>query len=294
VLIIATGRFDLSKFRKLAIKEKATIKPYKTAEFIYPPGYKVADTLVALVDAQTILIGERPVVMAAIDKARAISGPLSAFNKLFARATAASTDHDLWMISSVSPSELYSANGPATPQMPFLNDITGADLGMDFHDGLGLSFRMATKSDESAQGMAGMMKMMMNMAATQASTGNDQGNQQMQDFLKTLDIRAEASDVKISMKIDQAQLQQGIQQAIATAMKPKKAPVDLGGFKPAAGLASSNTIRQVVPVDIAAMTRPAEPQKAAEPPAPPKKQFIRIEGLDEGTREIPYPQTNKD
>jgi hypothetical protein len=169
--------------------------------------------------------------------------------------------------------------------MPFLNEITGADLGMDFHDGLGLGFRLATKSEATAEGIAGMMKMMTTMAASQQATADPQSSAQMEEFLRTLDIRAEASDVKISMKIDQAQLQKGIQQAIATAMKPK---VDLGGFKPAPGTQQAS-IRQVAPVDVSALAQP-RPEQPQAPPAPPKKQFIRIEGLDGGTREIPYGQ----
>ena len=277
LLIVATGRFDLPKFRKLAVSEAATIRPYKTAEFIYPPGYNAADSIVALIDSQTILIGEKSVVVAAIDKARTVSGPLSAFNRLFARASVSAGQHDLWMIASVSPSEFYTVQGPQTP---FLSDILSADMAVDFHDGLGLGFRLATKSVQSAQGMAGMMKMMFTMAASQPGTMADPD---MQDLLRTVDIRDEASDVKISMKVDQARLEKSIRQAIATATKPKP-PIDLGGFKLEPAQPAST--RLFVPVDVSALPH-------ATPP-PPKKQVIRIEGLDEGIREIPYgqPATN--
>ncbi len=282
VLIIATGRFDLPAFRQLAVKEKATLKPYKNAEFVYPPGYKAADTIVALIDSQTILIGEKPVIVAAIDKARAVSGPLSAFNRLYGRATVSAGQHDLWMIASVSPSEFYSAQGP---QMPFLRDILGVDMGVDFIDGLGLGFRLATKSEETAKGIAATLKMMSTLAASQtdAKAGAD-----MQDLLQTLDVRTQASDVRISMKIDKAHLEKTMQQAFAAATKPR-APIDLGGFKQAPGPNQQASIRQVVPVDVSALRRPAEVLPPAPPP-PPKKLVIRIEGLDDGIREIPYRQ----
>jgi hypothetical protein len=281
VLIIATGRFDLPKFRQLAVSEKASIKPYKNADFIYPPGYKPLDSIVALIDSQTILIGEKPVVTAAIDKARTMAGPLSSFNRLFERATLAAGQHDLWMTSSVSPAELYSGTGP---EAAFLNDVIGADLAIDLHDGLRLAFRLAAKSVESAQGIAGTMKMMFSLAVSQAGTQDAQANADMRQILRTLDIRTESSDVKISMKLDRAGLEKTIQQATAAAAKPK-APIDLGGFKPS----QQASIRQVVPVDVAALARPVAVQPQAPPP-PPKKQVIRIEGLDGGIREIPYGQ----
>ena len=284
LLIVATGRFDLPMFRQLAVKEKASIKPYKNADFIYPPGYTPLDSIVALIDSQTILIGEKPVVVAAIDKARTVAGPLSSFNRLFARATLAAGQHDLWMSSSVSPAELYSGTGP---QVAFLNDVTGAELAIDLHDGLGLGFRLATKSVDSAQGLAGMMKTMLSMAASQTTTQDAQANADMQQILQTLDIRTESSDVKISMKIDKAGMEKSIQQAMAAAAKPK-APIDLGGFKPS----QQASIRPVFRVDVVELARPIEVQPQPVPPPPPlRKLVIRIEGLDGGIREIPYGQS---
>ncbi len=284
ILVIAMGRFDLAKFRGLAIKEKAAIKPYKGAEFIYPVGYKAADSLVALIDAQTILIGERPVITAAIDKSKSMAGPLSTSNSLFLRAAASASEHDVWMISSVSPSEFYTA--AEGPQMPFLNDILAAEMGIDFNDGLGLGFLLSTKSPEAAQGLAGVMKMMTNLAASQVPAQGGSTQAQIKEMMEKLDIHADQSDVKISMKIDQAQLRKGMEQALATAMQPKPA-VNLGGYKQ-----PPSAMRQVVPVDVAAMARQAAPPAPVpqEPPPPPKKQVIRIEGLDEGPREIPYSQ----
>lgn len=273
VLIIATGHFDLPQLRKLAITERGTLKQYKNAEFIYPPEYKAADSIVALIDSQTILIGEKPVVAAAIDKARIVYGPLSSFNRIFARANASAGDHDLWLIASVSPSEFFTAPGPQTP---FLSDILSADMAVDFHEGLGLGFRLATKSVESARGMAGAMKMMSALA------GGD-----MREIMRAVEIRDEASDVKISMKIDQASLQKSIQQAVAMVTKPQ-APIDLGGFKQLPAM-EEPSIRQVVPVDVQALSRPAVFMPQAPPP-PPKNLVIRIEGLEGGIREIPYTQ----
>jgi hypothetical protein len=289
LLIIATGRFDLPKFRQLALKERATIRQYKYAEFIYPPAYNAADTIVALIDSQTILIGEKPVVAAAIDKARSVAGPLSAFNRLFARASVSAGQHDVWMIASVSPAEFYTAQGQ---QSPVLGDIVGVDMNMDFHDGLGLGVRLASNSEESAQGIAGVMKMMLSLAANQTGT---QADADMQEMLGNLDIRTEASDVRVSMKINQAQLEKSIRQAVAVATRPKP-PIDLGGFKQTPTRnpepAQSASIRQVVPVEVSGLlSRPDYQPQAPPPPAPPaKKMVIRIEGLDGGIREIPYGQ----
>ena len=279
MLIIATGRFDLQKFRQLAVREKATIKPYKNADLVYPPAYQPPDSVVAMIDPQTILIGEKPVVTAAIDRARTMTGSLSSFNRLFARASLSAGQHDLWMISSVGPSEIYSAAGP---QAALLSELLGADLGVDLHDGVRLGIRMATKSVESAQNIAGAIRTMIALAPTQAGSADSKINAEMRELLSTMDIRNESSDVKISMKLENARLDQTIHQAMAAATKPKP-PIDLGGFQPLSAQIRLEppqaSIRQVVPVDVSALVHP---------PSPPKKQVIRIEGLDEGTREIPY------
>ena len=290
MLIVATGRFDLQRFRELALREKATIKPYKNADLIYPPGYQPPDSVVAMVDSQTILIGEKPVVTAAIDRAKTMSGALSSFNRLFARASLSAGQHDLWMISSVGPSEIYSGAGP---QAAMLTGLLGADLGVDFYDGLRLGFRLATKSVESAEGIAGAIRTMFALAATQSNTPESLVDGEMRELLSSMDIRTESSDVKISLKMDNARLQRTIQQARMATTKPKP-PIDLGGFQPPPSqirqASRQTSMRLFVPVDVSALAHPAPIQEWAPPPTL-KKMVIRIEGLDEGTREIPYLQT---
>ena len=256
-VIAVQGKFDLPKIRAFVRSKGAKHTLYRQVELLTPQdGSKGRDFVIALVSPQTIVVGETASVKAALDHHSSADGSASA-NPLYQRAVELAGIHDIWFTSEVPPSSL-SENNPATA---LLAEVEGFEGGLSFRGGLGLEVNLNTASSEGAQRLAGGLEAFVQMA----DFGGDAKRASPAELLKKLRIGSDATQVKLALSFNQAELNRGIDEM--------KVSFRTGATKTIAaapsGAQSGLPIKQEPEID------------------PAKPLLIRIYNADGGTREIP-------
>jgi hypothetical protein len=108
VLIVVEGRFNVADVRKLIIEQKATPQRFRGIEIFKAPQGKGADEMdLAILSGQTILAGDRPSLLAAIERAQ-VAVRDAAPNSIHRRAATLAAKSDVWGVASP---EIISAMG---------------------------------------------------------------------------------------------------------------------------------------------------------------------------------------
>ena len=141
--------------------------------------------------------------------------------------------------------------GSGVPMGQLAAEISGIEAGISFRNGLALQFNLNTKTEAAAQSLAAEMHKMLKLAAEEKKDRQQPG---MAELARKVKIQADHDSVHIDMSVDRAQLEKSMHEMRAARER-------------AAATRAAITV----------MPEPAGPKK------------IRIEGLDEGTREIPIP-----
>lgn len=255
-VIAVQGNFDLEKLRNMAMEKLTKAVTHQSVEILEQTD-SGGTTAMALVSPQTVLLGDSDSVRAALDHYFAAdSGQAS--NPLYERASELAGKNDLWIIAKASPSD-FSNKG--SEQAPFLNDVESIEAGVSLQTGFGLELNLGTKSDESAQTMASGFQFMLGMMM------NGQKETGMTDLTKKLYISTDGPLVHIVFSLDQQEVQAALEKMGPAMLAHAGGP----SGKEAEVRAAMNGHSQPLP----------------EPP-PPEKRVIRIYGLDEGVREIPF------
>lgn len=267
VVFAVQGDFDLKKIRKLVGDKVAGEETYRSVDILEGAKTGGRQMALALVSPQTLVIGDLGSVKAALDH-QAAADPSQASNPLFLRASKLAATNDIWLVADAPPAA-FSSSKTKRPSM--LNDITGVDLGISLRSGLGLQLNLDTKSAKSAAKLATGLEVMTGMML--ASLKSKPGAPELADKLK---VSTEESTVNIALRMDQRELDQTLRQfgnSIASGFgRAAAGDVKVRARAGGAGQWSWGSMEQP----------PA--------PKPPRKQVIRIYGLDEGVREIPFSQ----
>ena len=137
--------------------------------------------------------------------------------------------------------------GRLAPDLPLIEDAHGLELGISLRNGLDLRLGLDTDSEESATKLADELRKALKLAMKDLSAD-------MAAAAKKIQIAADKSGVRLTLRLDAAE----VERSLAEAAK------------------RGNADRPAV-----AVTMPARP------PPPVPKQTIRIEGLEDGPKEIP-------
>jgi hypothetical protein len=255
VLVILKGRFASAQIRGLLGAEARSVEKYHSVELLSPPD-GAADTRIALLDAGTILAGDRAQICAAIDRIK--TGHLNpARGGIMEGVADLAAKNDLWMVVQVPANATKDA--PA-PMAQMFSGVRSAELGVSLQQGLALRLNVLAKDEGSAKTMADAVQGLMAMAAM----SQGQASQPSLDFLRKMRIAPEGSRVKLELALDQGEFEKILKDARNASM---------------AALAP---------------TKPAAIGTIAPPPAEraaPKT--IRISGLDGGPVEVPLTGTQK-
>lgn len=263
-LVAASGRFDLARLRKLAVDQGARVTRYKSAELYLSPKKSQQEPDVAILNPQTILAGDRDSLMRAIDRSAA---PAPQSGPLFERASALAERHEIWAV--VSSLEQFTAG--KLPQSGLPQEIRGLEAGVSLREGLALDLRLESTSEEAARKLASQLAAFQTLATLQQTKGSPN-----LDFLKRLSITPEPTGVRVALAVNAAELEQGMGQLLASAGR--------GG-----GRSLSDWVQPGGPKTQAAWSQPQRQAAPPPPELPPEKRVVRIVGLEEGTREIPFP-----
>ena len=252
VLIIVRGHFDLAKARRLLISHGAKPQMFNATQVYRPQAKNSKDMAFVLVDAQTILVGDSRSIFASLERNAFPTAPEA--NSIPARAAELDANYEFWAI-------MTATSAMATDRLMGL--FTGGDLstqargfefGVSLKNGLVADNAVMFQSESAAKTMASDLSKLVKAAIKEKI-----GEPAMLDLEKKLKISAEGAVVRIRVHMTQQELDKNAQ-IFAASRKQPAAP--LAGVRPV-----------VTPI--------STPEK-------PEKKVIRIEGLDEGPREIPY------
>jgi hypothetical protein len=254
MLVVVAGHFDLAKIRKLLDTHGAKPQMFNNVQVYRPQGKSGKEMAFVLLDAQTILIGDARSIFDRLEHSAFPLPPDS--NSLLARAAQLDTNYDVWALMT-TPGVLASDR--------LMDMFTGGELGTEAHGfEIGFSLRSGFTVDTTVmfQSETAAKRMASELSKLLKLTIKDKlGEPAMLDMEKKLKVTSEGVLVKIAMHMTQQELDQNAK-IFAVSRKQPAAPV----------------------AEIRPLMIPG-------PPAPkPEKKVIRIEGLDEGTREIPYRQ----
>jgi hypothetical protein len=210
-----------------------------------------------LFDAGTILFGDAPSLFAALDRNR-FAPPAPEPASIVARAAEMDAAYEVWLV--IATPDIMS-NGWVADLFragEWGSDAQGFEAGVNLRTGLTADLTLHFESEAVAKrGVAEMTRL-----AALAARNKDEP--QIQDIARKLKFSSNGPAAKISLRLTPQELEKSAQQLMAK----RKPPV----LEAPAQAASS------APITSAPITS-----------APAKPAVIRIEGLDDGPREIPYP-----
>jgi len=253
VLIVVRGHFDLPSVRKLLLTHGAKAQAFNSVQVYRPQGKNSKDMAFVLLDPQTIIIGDARSVFAAVDRI-AVPGSAADASPVLARATVMDATYEVWALITTPGALANDRLMGLLSGGEVGSNALSYEVGFSFRNGLIADASVQFESDSAAKRLASELHKMLKMAIK-----DKMGEPAMLDLEKKLKFTAEGNMVKIAMRVTQQELENNAQIYAATHKQPAPALAE---------------VRAVV--------------KAASEPAKPVKRVIRIEGLDEGTREIPY------
>jgi hypothetical protein len=253
VLIVVRGHFDLPRVRKLLVTHGAKAQAFNSVQVYRPQGKNSKDMAFVLLDAQTIIIGDARSVFAAVDRI-AVPGAPADDTPVLARAAVLDDTYEVWALITTPGALANDRLMGLLSGGEVGSNALGYEVGFSFRNGLSVDARVQFESEPAAKRLSSELHKMLKMAIK-----DKMGEPAMLDLEKKLKFAAEGNIVKIAMRVTPQELEKNAQIYAATHKQPAPA------------------LSEVLAVA----------QTTSEPPKPTKR-VIRIEGLDEGTREIPY------
>jgi hypothetical protein len=261
LLIAIQGRFDAAQVRQLFKQFGAKVQAYNTSQVYRPQAKKNKDVAYVLFDAQTILYGDAPSVFMALDRNQfaPVSSPSSpAPGSMTARATELEAKYEIWAIMDTAEIMLSDPIADLFGGNAWASAAQGFEAGFNLRTGLDADFTVRFSSDAIAKRVTGELTRAVNSAAKDKSV-----DAQTQDIAKKLKFNVDGSATRISLRLTEQELARATDAFVASGKASEKL--------------AANTPSNSVP------TPPLAPSVDPSKPA-----VIRIEGLDEGTREIPF------
>jgi hypothetical protein len=258
VLIVIHGRFDPARVRQIFTHFGAKPQSYNSFQVYRPQGKDRKDgkdMAFLLFDPETILFGDSKSIFLTLDRNQ-FGPPSQASASLLARAAAMDPNYDFWVIMDAF--EIMSNDSVAALLRggDWASEAQGFEAGVNLRSGLAADITVRFSSDDVAKRVTTELTRVTNMAARDHRSGAP-----MQEIAKRMKFGSDGSAAKISLRLSEQELEKSAQ-AFAAGLKAAQS----------AGNAAS-------------------PSDAAPAPAPvptAAKSVIRIEGLDEGPREIPF------
>jgi len=257
LLMALGGRFDLAKIRKTLLTFGLKPQLFNSTQVYRPQGANGQSMAVVLLNAQTVLIGDPRSVFATLERHNfPPAAPDS--NSILARSREMDANYDIWVIGN-------GLNALAGDRMPDLFGIKGLaaeergfEAGVLVRSGFSCDISLRLETEEAAKVVASKIEELIKTGAKEKGMELALGGLE-----KNLKITSEGSIAKMNLRLTPQELE--------------TATVRLVKTRTQAATASLATTRQPI-------------MRAVPVPPKPEKQVIRIEGLDDGPRVIPYQQ----
>ncbi|MCC6392805.1 MAG: hypothetical protein IT167_19565 [Bryobacterales bacterium] len=265
LLVVGEGRFSLPKIRAMAKADGAVSRRYNDVELLVPPDATPFDLHFALLDGQTILFGDGASVKGAIDRWQRADSP-SDRNPLSFRAVTLSTTQEIWALVE-KPAESLASLGIAESDLAA--QVKQLELGVSIADILNANFTIQAATAEAAETLGTGLPALLQLAAITYSH-----QPSLTQVARRLKVVTENSTVKMGFRIDGKLLDQSLNELRAAAAPPLVTETTPTSAPQQARVASA-------PGTPAALTVPDHPSQ-------PVRRVVRIVGMEDGVKEIPY------
>jgi hypothetical protein len=276
-VLILSGNFTLADLRKMAMKEGARVSSYKALEIAAPANARAEDPHLAWQSGNgrgpIVLIGTRPAVQAAADRSRANIASLSSVNPVFTRARALNSQFPIWVACEGMP---FGAGPKVLELVPEADPsengwIEGLDIAVRLDESPMANFVITASSEATAEFVLNKLR--------DSATGAE-------SFL----LKPWLSGLKGELSHETLTLAAPLEdETVLTKITPLLTAFGLPVDASAPTAPVEVHVRAKVNANVPAENMP-QLSVATEPanPVPPKKLFVRISGLDGGTKSIPY------
>jgi hypothetical protein len=260
ILIAIQGHFDAAQVRQLFNRSGAKAQSYNSFQVYRPQDRRNRDTAYVLFDAATILYGDAPSVFATLDRNQfPQTAPRSeSAGSMAARAAELDAKYEVWAI--MDNTEITSSDpiGGLFHDNEWASVAQRIEAGFHLSAGLDADFTLRFSSEAAAQRVTTELTRAVSEAAKDPSADTLARN-----IARKLKFNIDGPTTKINLRLNERELEKTAQALAASGKASDRLAVN----------AVSNPAPAPEPVPVAAPSKPG---------------VIRIEGLDEGTREIPF------
>jgi len=257
MLIAVFGHFDPAKVRALFARRGAKPQTYNSFQVYRPQSAEAKDMAYVQFDAGTILFGDAPSLFAALDRNQfAASAP--APGSIIARGAEMDAKYELWMV--ITSPDIMSNDRLAGLFRggEWASDAQAFEAGVHLRSGLMADVTVRFASEAAAK------RVVTEMTRLTAIAAKDKSEPQMEGIARKLRFSSDGSAAKISLRLTPQELEKSAQAVMAA--------------QRAAALEAPAQAVSHAPIT-----------SAPAASAPIRPGVIRIEGLDDGPREIPFP-----
>ncbi|HYO84651.1 MAG TPA: hypothetical protein VES20_24830 [Bryobacteraceae bacterium] len=199
-VVIARGVFNGPQIVAYARSHGGTVSSYNGVEIV---SAKDGRQTVAIFDGDTAVAGDDRFVRYAIDQRNATA---AATAPLFAKAANLRSRYDGWVIAAgIFTPGIPGARTPVPPAA-VMQGIEETSGGVEFGTVVRVTGEAITRSDKDAQALVDVMRFVIGMAQGAASSNPEA--KLLEPLFTNLNLRAEASVVKLSLSIPEADLEQ--------------------------------------------------------------------------------------
>ena len=264
ILIAISGHFEPGKLTQMFLKSGARKQVFDSVTIYRPQDQTNKDFGFAVLNSQTMLIGDAKSLYTIIDRVdKGESKPPA----IVERARDMDVAFDFWAILLTTPAAMESERLPFSDLTGKLN---GFEAGISVRDGLTVDVNLSALTEKAAKDMAAELTKVLHLSAK-----DHENHPELAGLDKKVKIRVDHADVHFALHLEArevARMAKVMEDAHArrqalTAQAPQTGPA--------------------IPLQTRATAQAASQAKPAAPP-PQQRQVIRIEGLDGGPREIPY------
>jgi hypothetical protein len=257
LLVVIRGNFDVAKVRKVLEDHGAKPQQFNSIQVYRPQNPSSRDMAFVLVDPQTIVLGDANSVFAAVERSRLPVQPGEP-NGIQARAAEMDSHYDVWAIMSGVQSGSSDRIMGLLAGAALSSDARSFQAGIALRNGLVADISFIFPSEPEARNMATEFSKLM-----KAAVKDKVGGPAMIDLEKKMKVAADGATTRISLRLSPEELEKNARLFAQSRPQPQAAPI--AEEQPAAA------------------TLPAAATAKATPPTP---KVIKIDGLDDGPREI--------
>lgn len=259
------GKIDRARLKK-ELPPGTAVEKFRGADLYVPPKAGRHEPLLAVVSDSLMLMGDRKSL------GLVLSGKGGAQDtELAGRAARLAGEAEIWVVSAAwKGNPATNVRGPDP-----LQGLERLELGVSLHDGVRLAGVLTADSEQSAQGLAGMMQL----------AGVMGGDNPAAAWLRRLQMQMKGRELAFSLHLPAAELERGIETG--------KAAMELAGRQALESLMGGDTAKPPEGVRPAVRARggaAGNPGVIGLPEASPvpKVRTIRIVGAEDGPKEIQY------